>query len=144
MKLSVIVPCYNVEYYLVDCVESIIKAKVDNMEIILVNDGSVDDTLKVINELHDKYDNLIKIVDKPNGGLSSARNAGLKVATGEYVSFVDSDDTINEHMYESMLDKALKEDFDMVVCGEARIFDDHTEVVESGIKSNCYDKESIK
>lgn len=144
MKLSVIVPCYNVEYYLVDCVESIIKAKVDNMEIILVNDGSVDDTLKVIKELKNKYDSIIKVVDKENGGLSSARNAGLKVATGEYVSFVDSDDTINENMYRTMLDKAIKEDFDMVVCGEARIFDDHTDVVDSGIKNNCYDKESIK
>lgn len=92
MKLSFVIPVYNVENYLCECVESILKQCTDECEIILVDDGSTDRS----GEICDTYKTVshIKVVHKTNGGLSSARNAGMKVAAGEYIAFVDSDDRI--------------------------------------------------
>lgn len=105
--ISVIVPVYNVEKYLKRCVESIETQTYQNFELILVNDGSTDSSLKICRELENKYSN-IRIVDKKNGGLSSARNAGLKAATGEYVVFIDSDDWISKDYFEYAL-RIIKE-----------------------------------
>lgn len=102
IKISTIVPVYNVEKYLERCVISIENQTYQNFEIILVNDGSTDGSLKLCNELKNKYDN-IRIVDKSNGGLSSARNAGLKVARGIYIVFVDSDDWVANDYFEYAL-----------------------------------------
>ena len=144
MKLSVIVPCYNVKDYLEICVTSIVNAQVDNMEIILVNDGSKDNTLDIAKSLEEKYPKLIRVINKQNGGLSSARNEGLKFAQGEYVSFIDSDDTIDIIMYKDMITKADSGNYDVVVCNERRIFDDHNQLVESGLTSDCNNKEDVK
>ncbi len=92
-KVSVIVPVYNTEKYLKECLNSILSQSYSDFEIIVVNDGSTDNSFSIISEFS-KNDNRIKVVDKPNGGLSSARNEGLKIATGDYIMFVDSDDTI--------------------------------------------------
>ena len=92
--ISVIVPIYNVEKYLDKCVDSIINQTYKNLEIILVDDGSPDNCPKMCDD-YAKKDSRIKVVHKENGGLSDARNAGMKVATGEYVSFIDSDDWID-------------------------------------------------
>lgn len=100
--ISAIVPVYNVEKYLRRCVESIERQTYTNFEIILVNDGSTDDSLKICNELEERYSN-IRIVNKKNGGLSSARNAGLKEARGEYIVFIDSDDWISKDYFEYAL-----------------------------------------
>ena len=94
MKYSIIVPVYNVEQYLEECVCSLINQTYLDIEIILVNDGSTDNSKLICKELA-KKDNRIKLIDKPNGGLSSARNAGIKVAEGEYILFVDSDDCLD-------------------------------------------------
>ena len=98
-KISVIVPIYNVEDYLHRCVDSIINQTYTNLEIILVDDGSPDNCLKICDE-YAKKDSRIKVVHKKNGGLSDARNAGLEIATGEYIGFVDSDDYISLYFYE--------------------------------------------
>ena len=99
--ISVIVPIYNVEKYLKKCVDSIIAQTYSNLEIILVDDGSPDSCGAICDEYAEK-DSRIKVVHKENGGLSSARNAGLDIATGEYIGFVDSDDYIASNMYENL------------------------------------------
>lgn len=99
--ISIIVPVYNVEQYLEKCVESIIKQTYKNIEIILVDDGSKDSSGKLCDELQ-KKDTRIKVVHKANGGLSDARNAGMKIAQGQYIGFVDSDDYIAEDMFETL------------------------------------------
>lgn len=94
MKFSVIVPIYNISSYIDQCVESIINQTYKNIEIILVNDGSKDKSLEKIREWESR-DTRIIVIDKPNGGLSSARNEGLKHATGDYVFYVDGDDWLS-------------------------------------------------
>ena len=93
VQLSFIIPVYNVEAYLIECVESIISQIEDNCEVILVNDGSTDNSGKICDEYALNYA-FINVIHKENGGLSSARNAGLKCAKGEYIAFIDSDDRI--------------------------------------------------
>lgn len=117
-KLSVIVPIYNNEKYLKRCIDSIINQTYPCLEIILVNDGSTDDSLEICKE-YAKKDKRIKVIDKENGGVSSARNAGLIHTTGSYVTFVDSDDFIDDRMYETKI-KILK--------------NDHADVIESGYR----------
>ena len=101
-KISVIIPVYNVEKYLERCVESVINQTYKNVEIILVNDGSTDNSLCVCQKIKHLYPNII-LIDKPNGGLSSARNAGIRVAQGDYIAFLDSDDWVSKDCYEYML-----------------------------------------
>lgn len=106
--VSVIVPIYKVENYLRECVDSIISQSYNNLEIILVDDGSPDNCPKICDE-YVLQDSRIKVIHKPNGGLSDARNAGIEVAKGEYLSFVDSDDVIHSQMIEVLI-KPLIED----------------------------------
>lgn len=101
LKFSIIVPIYNISQYIDQCVESIVNQTYKNLEIILVNDGSKDDSLEKIREWERKDPRII-VVDKPNGGLSSARNEGLKHATGDYVGFVDGDDWVATDLYEKV------------------------------------------
>jgi glycosyltransferase involved in cell wall biosynthesis len=112
--VSIIVPVYNNEKYLRKCFDSLINQSLRYIEIILVNDGSNDNSLLICHEFQ-KIDTRIKVIDKPNGGVSSARNAGLKLACGEYVGFVDSDDWIEPDMYEKMYSAAVKPVADAVV-----------------------------
>jgi glycosyltransferase involved in cell wall biosynthesis len=101
-KISVIVPVYNVEEYLHRCVDSILLQTHKDLEVILINDGSTDNSGRIC-DWYKNQDHRIKVVHKENGGLSSARNAGLDIANGEYIGFVDSDDWIAHDMYEYML-----------------------------------------
>lgn len=101
--ISVIVPIYKVEQYLDECVESLIKQTYSNLEIILVDDGSPDRCPQMCDDWA-KKDTRIKVVHKPNGGLSDARNVGMEVAQGDYIGFVDSDDFVECHMYERLLE----------------------------------------
>lgn len=117
--ISVIVPIYNVEKYLDACIESIINQSYRDLEIILVDDGSPDNCSEMCDEWLEK-DNRIKVVHKENGGLSSARNAGLSVATGEFIAFVDSDDTIDVNMYQTMMG-LFSDEVDVVICGHQKI-----------------------
>lgn len=115
-KISVIIPVYNVEKYLRKCLDSVIGQTLEDIEIICVNDGSTDGSPDILKEYEEK-DSRIKIINKQNGGLSSARNEGLKLANSEYVGFVDSDDWIEPETYEVAY-KIMKEfDVDMVNWG---------------------------
>lgn len=126
-KISVIVPFYNVERYARQCIESIQNQTYRNLEIILVDDGSPDNCGKICDE-YATSDKRIKVIHKPNGGLSSARNAGLDAATGEYIGFVDSDDWIEPEMYERMLASIITTHADISVCN---ITYDYQNVIES-------------
>jgi len=111
--ISVIVPVYNVESYLAKCIDSLINQTLKNIEIILVNDGSTDNSLNIIKKHEKKYSNII-CIDKENGGQGSARNLAIKEAKGEFLTFVDSDDWIDLEMCEKLLKKALDENSDLV------------------------------
>ena len=106
-KVSVIVPIYKVERYLPKCIDSIINQTYKNLEIILVDDGSPDNCPSICYR-YAKIDQRIKVIHKENGGLSDARNAGLRISTGEFLSFIDSDDWINPTMYEVLVKNALQ------------------------------------
>lgn len=113
--ISIIVPVYKVEKYLKRCIDSIVNQTYENIEIILVDDGSPDNCGNICDEYAEQYKR-IKVIHKENGGQSSARNAGLDVAKGEYIGFVDSDDYIDEEMYEQLMKIALDTDADIVEC----------------------------
>lgn len=115
-KLSIIVPVYNVEKYIDKCIESLVNQTLQEIEIIIVNDGSQDRSEEKIENFVKKYPTKIKYLEKKNGGLSSARNLGLNYATGEYIAFLDSDDYVEKIMYEEMYKLAKKENSDMVEC----------------------------
>ena len=106
-KISIMVPVYNIEEYIEKCVKSITKQTYKNLEIILVDDGSKDNAGNICDELA-KKDERIQVIHKVNGGLSSARNAGMKVATGEYICFVDGDDCIREDYCEVLYNALIK------------------------------------
>lgn len=125
--ISVIVPVYNVAQYLIPCITSILNQNYENIEIILVNDGSTDSSGKICEEFRLK-DSRIRIVQKTNGGLSSARNAGLEIAGGDYISFVDGDDYIEQSMISDMYQYIKEMNADIV------------EVDFSIVKDNYYKK----
>ncbi|MFT8342950.1 MAG: glycosyltransferase [Clostridium beijerinckii] len=112
--ISVIVPVYNVEKYLPQCIDSILNQTEKNLEIILVDDGSLDNSGKICDEFSKRDDRII-VIHKKNNGLSSARNAGLEIARGNYIGFVDSDDWLDKTMYEVLL-KLLKENNSDISC----------------------------
>lgn len=114
-KISVIIPVYNTAKVLRRCLDSVIYQTYKNLEIILINDGSTDDSLKICQEYSAKDPRII-LIDKKNEGGGKARNAGLDRATGEYIAFVDSDDEIDLAMYELMLYNLLKYDAEMCIC----------------------------
>lgn len=118
--ISVIVPVYNVEKYLDKCIESIVNQTYKDLEIILVDDGSTDSSPKICDEFADK-DERIKVIHKANGGVSSARNAGLNCFNGEYVTFIDSDDYIEPNMFELIAEAIKGKDVDLVFIREKSV-----------------------
>lgn len=114
--ISIIVPVYNVEDYLDRCITSLVKQTYSNIEIILVNDGSTDRSLEII-EAWQTRDTRIRIIDKKNGGLSDARNAGIRIAKGDYFCFVDSDDYISPNMVSHLYNLCSMYDVQMAGCG---------------------------
>ncbi|HDT8053597.1 TPA: glycosyltransferase, partial [Enterococcus faecalis] len=115
-KISIIVPVYNVEKYLEKCVRSILAQTFTDFELILVDDGSPDSSGAMCDQFAEQ-DQRVKVIHKENGGLSDARNAGIEIATGEYLGFVDSDDYIADDMYELLYTNIVKEDADLSICG---------------------------
>lgn len=143
MKVSVIVPVYNVEKYLEKGLESLARQTLKDIEIIIVNDGSPDNSQKIIDKYVKKYPTMKGYI-KENGGLSDARNYGIKKATGEYIAFMDSDDYVSEDTYEVMYNKAKEKDFDMVVCDLNYVYpNDELMEVTSGIKDDTEDIKGI-
>lgn len=123
MKISVIIPIYNVGEYLEQCIDSVINQTYKDLEIILVNDGSTDNCPAICDK-YARIDSRIIVIHKTNGGLSDARNAGLKVATGEYIGFVDSDDYIVPDMYSILMSKIAEYGSDIVSCKFDFLMDD--------------------
>ena len=115
-KVSVIVPVYNVEKYIDKCLKSLVEQTLDDIEIIVVNDGSTDDSKKVIDNYIERYPGKIVYLEKKNGGLSDARNYGIPYAKGKYIAFLDSDDYVEKDIYEKMYEVAKNENSDMVEC----------------------------
>ncbi len=143
IKVSVIVPVYNVYNYLERCLDSLTRQTLKEIEIIIVDDGSPDDSYKIIDKYAKKYKN-IKAYKKENGGLSSARNYGIKYASGEYIAFLDSDDYIDINMYQEMYDKAKTQDFDIVVSDLYYIYDEKKVKASSNVSKDLVTKEDIK
>ena len=126
-KISVIVPVYNVEQYLERCVDSIINQTYTNLEIILVNDGSTDNSGKLCDELA-KKDERIRVIHKENGGLSDARNRGIDESESDLVGFIDSDDYIDSDMYEVLLKNLNDTDADLSMCALYDVYNNTPEV----------------
>lgn len=119
--ISIIIPAYNIENYIAKCLDSLLKQTYKNIEIIVVDDGSSDNTGKIIDDYVSKYDN-IKVIHKNNAGVSAARNSGLEIISGDYIGFVDGDDTVDEEMFEVLIDNAIKYDADISHCGYKMVF----------------------
>ena len=111
--VSIIIPVYNVEKYLKKCVDSILNQTYTNLEVVLVDDGSTDASGQIC-DMYAGMDLRVRVIHKANGGLSDARNAGMKIATGEYIGFVDSDDWIEPDMYECLYNLAMENSLDVV------------------------------
>lgn len=120
-ELSVIVPVYNAETYLRKCVSSILQQTYRDLEVILVNDGSIDSSGRIAQEIADE-DARVKVINQVNQGVSSARNAGLRIAAGKYIGFVDADDLIEPTMYEILISELIDRQADLACCGYQTVF----------------------
>ncbi|ODN30529.1 glycosyltransferase [Fervidobacterium thailandense] len=121
--VSIVVPVYNVEDYLSRCVESLLRQTYSSIEIILVDDGSTDSSGSICDTFA-KIDKRVKVIHKPNGGLSDARNSGLQVARGGFVTFVDGDDVVSEKYVETLLENAQRFEADISICNFRRFHDE--------------------
>jgi len=140
--ISVIVPVYNSEKYIARCIDSILAQSYKDIELILVNDGSSDASP----EICDSYaarDFRVHVIHKENGGVSSARNAGLEIAAGDYIAFVDSDDYIDSEMYQSMIDTARKYDCDVIMCDCVKEYPHAEAPYTHPIRPGFYSKEQL-
>ncbi len=141
--ISVIIPIYNIKDYIDRCLNSVINQSYTNLEIIAVDDGSTDESGDITEEFA-RRDSRIKVIHRENGGLSEARNAGINVATGEYIFFVDGDDWIDRHTLETLARIAAVHDADVVACGIRKVWEDGTEEVWTSEAPGIWDgKESI-
>lgn len=132
-SVSIIVAVYNVEKYLEKCLDSLVNQTLKSIEIIVVNDGSTDGSLSIIKAYQKKYPN-IKIVNKENGGLSSARNVGIEEATGDFIGFVDADDYVCENMFEALFNSAVENDADVAVCEYYRYDESNNDCINPTLK----------
>lgn len=127
-KISVIIPVYNSEKFLDACIDSIVKQTYQNFEIILVDDGSTDDSPSLCDQ-YAAQDKRIKVIHQDNQGVSAARNNGLDLATGDLVSFIDSDDTLDEDMYELLVKLFEENSADITHCGYKHLVGDEVRLV---------------
>ena len=127
--VSIIVPVYNTEKYLMECVDSLINQTYTNLEILLIDDGSTDNSGNICDE-YSKKDCRVRVIHKENGGVSSARNTGLDLAQGEYISFLDADDVIDKEYVSIMLQKIVETKSDLTFCKYSKFTDESTTVIE--------------
>lgn len=132
--ISAIIPVYNAEEYLRECIESLINQSLKEIEMIFINDGSNDNSLNILKS-YEQIDNRIKIINQKNSGPSNARNNGLNLAQGEYISFIDSDDWIDLDMFKIMYDNAKKNNCDAVIC-DMNMVGSNSDIYVRGIKNN--------
>ena len=124
-KVSIIIPVYGVEKYISKCLESLVNQTLNDIEIIVVNDGTKDNSQKIIDKYVKKYPDKVKSFIKENGGQGSARNYGLKQANGNYIGYVDSDDYVELEMYEKLYNKAISDNLDIAICGNYNVSEDY-------------------
>lgn len=145
IKVSIVVPVYNVENYVARCIDSLVNQTLRNIEIILVDDGSTDSSGKICNEFA-KRDERIRVIHKDNGGLGYARNSGMEIARGEYIGFVDSDDYVDTKMFEALFSYASEYDSDYVRCEHIIVDDEGNEKLREQyhLESGIYSKTEIQ
>lgn len=142
-KLSVIVPVYNTEKYLRECVDSILAQSFTDFELILVNDGSTDRSGAICDEYASK-DKRIRVLHQQNGGVTNARKSGVRYACGTYFSFVDSDDWVHSEMFERMIEKAVNTEADIVICDVCLEYGSRTETLSSLPEEGHYQKSELR
>lgn len=141
MKVSIIIPCYNAEKYIDKCLKSILKDKLEEKEIIIVNDGSIDNSLNILKKYSKKY-NFIKIIDQKNSGQAIARNVALSKAKGEYIAFVDIDDYVEKNIFYKMYNFAKKNHYDYVYCDFYHHYENN-DVIISNYHSDDINKNKV-
>lgn len=137
IKLSIIVPVYNVEKYIKRCLDSLIQQSLDNYEIIVVNDGTEDNSMEYVYSLQKIYSRIV-VCERENGGLSAARNTGIKQAKGEYILFCDSDDALQVNCLSMIYNEAKSKNLDMLLYGAKTIWE-----IEAATDINAYFKDNI-
>lgn len=142
-KISIIVPVYKSAKYLSECVDSILKQTFQDFELILVDDGSPDDCPEICDE-YEKKDDRVIVIHQKNAGAAAARNAGLEIASGDYIGFVDSDDYIEPYMYERMIHKANKYNCDLIVCDCLKENKTTSAIYTHEVQGGYYDSKEYK
>lgn len=137
-NISIIVPVYNTEKYLERCLLSLVKQTLQSIEIIVINDGSTDNSARIIQDFQNKYPEKMRSFHHSNRGLSATRNRGIDLATGEYLGFVDSDDFIDKEMFSLLVSKAYQSNADVVCCPFTEFYDG-----EENFKKNFFSNEKI-
>ena len=137
--ISIVVPVYNVEKYLKKCILSLCNQTYENIEILLIDDGSTDNSAIICDEA-EKNDDRIKVLHKTNQGLSSARNEGIKLASGNFIAFVDSDDYIENDMMELLYKNIMMYDAEISACGYIMLYNDRNVVISNNNKVVVYKK----
>lgn len=143
-KVSVVVPVYNVEKYLDKCLNSLVYQTLDDIEIVVINDGTKDNSQKIIDKYVQSFPQKVFSYTKPNGGLSDARNFGISKCHGKYIGFIDGDDYANLNMFKDLYQKAIKSNFDVVVCDINYISDNESKCVSSLVETDLMNKNEIK
>ena len=145
MQFTVIVPIYKVEEYLERCIDSILSQTFTDFELLLVDDGSPDRCPQICDD-YAKKDDRIRVIHKPNGGLISARNAGIFAARGDFITYVDGDDWINPQLLQFVHDRIPEssEPVDMVIFSAEKIYSDHTELMSNMVKAGWYNRERLE
>lgn len=139
--LTVVIPTYNMEKYLSNCLDSFIyDEKMEDVEILIVNDGSKDNSVKIAKKYEEKYPNIFKLIDKENGGHGSTINAGLKVATGKYFKVVDSDDWVDTNQFKKLIEILKETNADCVSCNYNEVYELQNKIV----KKDCCIRETDK
>jgi glycosyltransferase involved in cell wall biosynthesis len=137
IDISIIIPVYNMENYINQCLDSVFNQTHKNIEVIIINDGSIDNSENIINEYKDKYKNIVYI-NQENQGLSASRNAGIKEAKGQYIMFLDSDDYIEKNCTEILYNQAIKTNSDVVIMGHKKVYDKDSAKLNEEIKYEQY------
>ena len=145
-NISIIVPIYNAEKYMKKCIDSILSQTLENIEIILVNDGSVDNSANIADE-YSRVDRRVRVIHQNNSGPSVARNTGISVARGKYIGFVDCDDYIEKTMYEELFKSADKNNVQVAMCSyiENYIYKNESHIIKANLKpGKIYNKQGIQ
>lgn len=132
--VSVVVPIFNVADYLVKCIQSLLDQAYTNLEIILIDDGSTDNSPEICRRFAER-DSRIRVIHKRNGGLSDARNTGIEMARGEYIAFLDGDDYVHQDFIKILIEQAIRNDVDISACSFYKVYDDGT-LIEDSIRTS--------